>query len=229
MENITRISDLPDPTNPSAITHSIGQAGTMQNTFNPNMQQSPDTNGYIPINLHPNPYGISAQNPIMSPPQQTVAIQQTKHQYISEEQLAEIQTLKQQRLPSRDIPRDQDEYNHDEQITPNYIPKANQQRDYVRDHEDMTEKNLREYEEKNRKEKRLDIILTELQVPIFIAILFFFFQLPMINTMIFKRFSFLSIYNADGNFNFIGLVFKSILFGSLYYIILKTTNFLSEI
>ena len=230
MENITRISDLPDPANPSATTYSTGQSGGMQNTFNPNIQQSPDTNGYIPINLHPNPYGISAQNPIMSPPQQTVAVQQqTKPQYISEEQLAQIQALKQQRLPSRDIPLDQSEYNHDEQITPNYIPKANQPRDYVRDHEDMTEKNLREYEEKNRKEKRLDIILTELQVPIFIAILFFFFQLPMINTMIFKRFSFLSIYNSDGNFNFIGLVFKSILFGSLYYITLKTTNFLSEI
>jgi hypothetical protein len=222
MENITRISDLPDPNNPS-------NSG-LQNTFNPNMQQSPDTNGYIPINLHPNPYGISAQNPIMTPPQQTVPVQpKQSQQYISEEQRAQIQAMQQQRLPSRDIPQDQSDYNHDEQITPNYIPKAGLQRDYVRDHEDMTEKNLREYEEKNRKEKRLDIILTELQVPIFIAVLFFFFQLPMVNTLIFKRFAFLSIFNADGNFNFGGLLFKSILFGSLYYFILKSTIFLSEI
>jgi hypothetical protein len=194
------------------------------------MQQSPDTNGYIPINLHPNPYGISAQNPIMTPPQQTVPVQpKQSQQYISEEQRTQIQAMQQQRLPSRDIPQDQSDYNHDEQITPNYIPKPSMQRDYVRDHEDMTEKNLREYEEKNRKEKRLDVILTELQVPIFIAVLFFLFQLPMVNTMIFKRFSFLSIYNADGNFNFSGLVLKSILFGSLYYFIVKSTIFLSEL
>jgi Fe2+ transport system protein B len=148
--------------------------------------------------------------------------------YISEEQRAQIQSLQQQRLPSRDIPNDQSTYNHDEQVTPNYIPKAKPSSDYVREYEDMTEKNLREYEDKNRKEKKLDIILTELQVPIFIAVLFFFFQLPMINTLIFKRFAFLSIYNSDGNFNFTGLVFKSILFGSFYYITLKFTNFLSE-
>jgi len=215
MENITRIADLPD-----------NVSGGMQNTFNPNMQQPPVTNGYVPINLHPNPYGISAQNPIMPPPIQQQQPQQ--QQYISEEQLAQLQSMKQQRLPSRDIPNDQSEYNHDEEITPNYIPKAKNTKDYVREHEDMTEKNLKEYEEKNRKEKKLDILLTEFQTPIFIMLLFFFFQLPMINTLVFKRFSFLSIYNNDGNFNFNGLLFKSILFGLFYYSTLKFTTFLSE-
>jgi hypothetical protein len=215
MENITRIADLPE--------------GGLQNTFNPNVQQPPVTNGYTPINLHPNPYGISAQNPIMTPPQQQAPIQlPVQQQFISEEQRAQIQSLQQQRLPSRDIPNDQAGYNHDEQVTPNYIPKPKMEKDYVREYEDMTEKNLREYEDKNRKEKKLDMILTELQVPIFIAILFFFFQLPMVNTLVFKRFAFLSIYNADGNFNFSGLVLKSVLFGLFYYFTLKFTNFLSE-
>ena len=215
MENITRIADLPE--------------GGLQNTFNPNVQQPPVTNGYTPINLHPNPYGISAQNPIMTPPQQQAPIQlPVQQQYISEEQRAQIQSMQQQRLPSRDIPNDQSGYNHDEQVTPNYIPKPKMEKDYVREYEDMTEKNLREYEDKNRKEKKLDMILTELQVPIFIAILFFFFQLPMVNTLVFKRFAFLSIYNADGNFNFSGLVLKSVLFGLFYYFTLKFTNFLAE-
>ena len=215
MENITRIADLPE--------------GGLQNTFNPNVQQPPVTNGYTPINLHPNPYGISAQNPIMTPPQQQAPIQiPLQQQYISEEQRAQIQSMQQQRLPSRDIPNDQSGYNHDEQVTPNYIPKPKMEKDYVREYEDMTEKNLREYEDKNRKEKKLDMILTELQVPIFIAILFFFFQLPMVNTLVFKRFAFLSIYNADGNFNFSGLVLKSVLFGLFYYFTLKFTNFLAE-
>jgi hypothetical protein len=212
MENITRIADLPDPA-----------SGGLQNKFNPNMQQPPVTNGYVPINVHPNPYGISAQNPIMEPP-----VQQ-KQQYISEEQLAQIQAIQQQRLPSRDIPHDQSSYLHDEETTPNFIPKPTQiKTDYVREHEDMTEKNLREYEEKNRKEKKLDMILTEFQTPIFIMVLFFLFQLPMVNTLVFKRFSFLSIYNNDGNFNFNGLIFKSILFGMFFYSTLKFTTFLSE-
>lgn len=212
MENITRIVDLPD--------NSSGPA----NTFNPNLQQPPVTNGYVPINLHPNPYGISAQNPIMPPPQQQVPAQQQ----LSEEQRQQLYQIQQQRLPSRDIPQDAAGHIQDEQVKPNYIPRPTQTNDFVREHEDMTEKNLREYEEKNRKEKKLDILLTEFQTPIFITILFFFFQLPIINTLIFKRFSFLSIHNSDGNFNFNGLIFKSILFGLFYYIAQKFTTFLSE-
>jgi hypothetical protein len=223
MESSTRISDLPDP------SKSSNQGQGLQNTFNPNMQQPPDTNGYVPINLHPNPYGISAQNPIMTPPQQIESVSmQQKQQYISEEHRAQLQAVQQQRLPSRDIPQDQSTYNHDEQIVPNYVPKANPGRDYVRDHEDMTERNLREYEEKNRREKKLDVILTEAQVPLFVSVLFFFFQLPTVNTLVFKRFSFLSIYTPDGNFNFTGLVLKSMIFGLLYYIVTKCTSFLSE-
>jgi len=212
MENITRIVDLPD--NSSGPT----------NTFNPNLQQSPLTNGYVPINLHPNPYGISAQNPIMPPPQQQAPVQQQ----LSEEQRQQLYQIQQQRLPSRDIPQDAAGHIQDEQVKPNYIPRPKQSTDFVREHEDMTEKNLREYEEKNRKEKKLDLLLTEFQTPIFITILFFFFQLPIINTLIFKKFSFLSIHNSDGNFNMNGLIFKSILFGLFYYIAQKFTTFISE-
>jgi Fe2+ transport system protein B len=155
--------------------------------------------------------------------------QQMQKQYVSEEQMLQLQSLHQQRLPSRDIPNDQSTYTHDEEITPNYIPKHKQSNDYVRDYEDMTEKNLKEYEQKIKKEKKIDIILTEIQVPLFLAVLFFFFQLPIVNTLVFKRFSFLSIHTADGNFNFSGLILKSILFAVFYYFILKCTTFLTEL
>jgi hypothetical protein len=224
MENITRISDLPDPTS--------------SNAFNPNMMSMQPNNsshltgpatGYVPINVHPNPYGISTQNPIMPPPQQQQPAQQQlvqqQQQYISEEQLMQMQ----QRLPSRDIPRDTTGYIQDEQVNPDYLPNSKKEHDYVRRHEDMTEKNLREYEEKNKKERKLDMLLTEFQTPLFVMILFFFFQLPIVNSMLFKRFSFLSIYNDDGNFNVTGLILKSLLFGSSYYISQKVTTFLSEL
>lgn len=215
MDSITRISDLPDQNNvysPNLQTPP-SQPNNPMNTGNPS--------GYIPINVHPNPYGISAQNPIMPPPQQPDKPQMP---HFSEEQLMQMQ---QQRLPSRDIPRDTSSHMQDDEVRPNYIPKVRFEEDYVRKNEDMTERNLREYEEKNRREKKLDILLNELQTPIFIAILFFLFQLPMVNVF-FKRFSFLSIYNSDGHFNFNGLLMKSLAFASVYYMAMKATTFLAE-
>lgn len=220
MENITRISDLPD-----------------QNQLPPQMIQQPmmnnnstrgtgESTNYVPINLHPNPYGISAQNPIMSPPQQPdiKPSMQLPPQYLAEADLAQMQR---QRLPSRDIPHDISDHTNDEQVQPNYIPKVRFEDDYVTRQEEITEKNLREYENKNKREKKLDILLNEIQTPIFISILFFFFQIPLVN-MFFKRFSFLSIYNSDGNFNFNGLLLKSIIFGGAYYLVMKSTQILSE-
>jgi nitrogen fixation/metabolism regulation signal transduction histidine kinase len=214
MENITRISDLPDQNN--SVQNSISEQSTQ-----------PQTN-YTPINIHPNPYGISGQNPIITNQEnQMINTSQKEIQQninYSEEQLQRMQN---QRLPSRDIPQNTLNIIQDEQIRANYIPKVKFEEDYVKKYEDMTEKNLHEYEEKTKKEKKMDIIFNELQTPIFVAILFFFFQLPFVNQFL-KRFSFLSIYNSDGNFNFKGLILKSIIFGSLYYTITKGVNIINE-
>jgi len=240
----TRISDLPETESP------IKNAG-FDTTIN-----------YIPINVHPNPYGISAQNPIMPIPQQQPNIQQIQQvqqlQQIQQQQQQqqqqqpylqqqafyqnpntmdqltdqhqmELQSMKQVRLPSRDIPRDTTGYVNDEQIQPNYIPKKNVSSDYVRDYEEITEKKIREHEQKKYRENRIDDFLNEFQTPIFIILLYFLFQLPIVNTMIFKRFSFLSVYNLDGNFNLYGLILKSLLFGGFYYMVQKITTFIVEI
>ena len=234
MENITRIADLPLDNNMQMNNPQGAQQKRVQ--FDDGQAQN-----YIPINIHPNPYGVSAQNPIMQPPQQPNISQKQQilpqtylppppqSQFLTEEQQAELQQLNHQRIPSRDIPRDSVGYIQDEQVKPNFIPKANMSSDYVRDYEDMTEKNRIEYENKKKENNRLDNIMTEFQIPIFVAILFFFFQLPIINRFIFKRFDFLSLHNADGNFNFYGLLFKSLMFGSVYYTVFKTMNFLVEL
>lgn len=157
------------------------------------------------------------QNFIQPPPQT---------QYLSEEQIRQMQN---QRLPSRDIPQDMTSYTQDEQIRPNYIPRANVSSDYVRDYEKTTDKNMREYENKKQRENKMDQLFNEYQAPIFIAILFFVFQMPIVNTMIFKKFSFLSIIKDDGNFNTSGLFMKSFIFGGLYYFTVKFTNYFSEL
>jgi hypothetical protein len=232
----TRISDLPEN-----ITMQPMQGGQGQS-----IGQGSDgmPTSYSPINIHPNPYGVSDQNPIMQNPQMTsmpqnqlsvpvpvLAQAQAQHQqpYLSQEQQAQLQNQRPVRLPSRDIGHDTSDYNHDEQIKPNYVPRAPVSSDYVKDYEDMTEKNMREYEQKKRNMSRLDQLLAEFQIPIFIGFLFFFFQMPMVNNLVFKRFTIFSIMNDDGNFNFFGLCLKSILFSATYYCMYKTTEFLVEI
>jgi hypothetical protein len=212
MENsFTRISDLPTGNNPVNKPHEM-------------------PNNYVPINIHPNPYGISDKNPIIEMPQNATAQmpQLPRNNQLSDIDISQINTQPPQRLPSRDIQHDTSEYSHDERVQPNYIPKARDLDDYVREHEKSTEKNLREYEDKKRRRNTIDGIITDIQTPVFIAILFFIFQMPIINKIVFKRFSFLSIYNDDGNFNLYGLLLKSISFGSVYYAMVQFTTFISE-
>lgn len=236
MENsITRISDLPlDNNMQMSNTYSQGQQKRV--TFDDGQAQN-----YMPINIHPNPYGISTQPNGIPPPEQQMPTKQRSTQpnfiqqpppqseYLSEEHQMQLQQLSQQRLPSRDIPQTPSNYVQDEQVKPNYIPKANVSSDYVRDYEDMTEKNRIEYEKKKKENNKLDNIINEFQTPVFIAILFFFFQLPMVNRIIFKKLSFLALHDADGNFNFNGLFMKSVLFGSVYYMVFKIINLLVEL
>jgi hypothetical protein len=220
----TRIADLPEN-----VTMQPVQGQSNANMMSIDGAQTT----YSPINIHPNPYGVSEQNPIMPNPQITSMPQNQlsvpQQQYLSQEQQAQLQGQQPRRLPSRDIGHDTSDYNHDEQIKPNFVPRAPVSSDYVRDYEDMTEKNMREYEQKKRNVSRLDKILAEFQIPIFIGFLFFFFQMPMVNNLVFKRFTLFSLHNDDGNFNFLGLTLKSLLFSMSYYIMYKTTEFLVEI
>lgn len=224
MENTTRISDLPE----NIMMQSSGQGNSFDQASGAN---------YIPMNIHPNPYGISAQNPIMPLPQQPD--QQQVHQVQQLEQMAAMQRQQEQiqqevqqtpvvRLPSRDVRLDTGSYTHDEEIRANYIPRPKLTKDYIIDYEETTRERIAEHDKKKHRESRIDQLLEEFQVPIFVTVLFFFFQLPVVNTMVFKQFSFLSIYTDDGNFNIYGLLFKSMLFGTFFYSVQKTATFISE-
>ena len=239
MENITRIADLPTDGNARQSTNAYASnipptTISISNSKQSKMDGETPTN-YTPINTHPNPYGVSGNNPIMEIPVQSQDIhhqQQQQHQqqqnYMQDPSMEALQHMEQQRLPSRDIPQSTIQYSNDERVQPNYIPRHDVVRDYVKDHYDTTEENLKEYEQKTRRHNHWDSIFNDIQIPFFIAILFFFFQLPIVNTLIFKKFAFLSLHHEDGNFNMLGLLFKSSLFGLLYYSVYKTTTFISE-
>jgi hypothetical protein len=204
-ENIsmTRISDLPD-----ASSMSMGN------------QEKPDLgqNMYVPINDHPNPYGI--------PPPNVGSIGLPQDTQIENKMKASVNPLyspdvnyspeQHQRLPQRDIPMNVSQHVQDEEIQANYIPKPKLSNDYIREHEIETREQMKTFEQSKQRESNLDSFLDEIQGPIMIGLLYFMFQLPIVNTSIFKHFSFLQIYNDDGNFNLIGLVLKSTLFSILF-------------
>jgi hypothetical protein len=180
----------------------------------PNEQSGGQVPTYAPMNVHPNPYGNSLQPNVMPPPQAKVRFQEETPQM---------------RLPSRDIPMDQAQYQHDEEVQPNYIPRAKLTSDYVKDHEEITRENIRKHEYRKDKTSMVDRILSDLQTPILVALMFFIFQMPMMNTMFYRNFSFLSVYNTDGNINFYGIALKSVLFGSIFYSLQNTVNYLTDI
>lgn len=228
MDNsVTKISDLPTGNN------QIHTDTQLQNKLPPPISVSENKNkmssnistNYKPLNVHANPYGISDQNAIIDNTQNT---QQVPFEY-QEQFQQQIQNMPHQKLPSRDIPMSTETYITDEQIQPNHIPNKNNNIDYVRSYHDMTEEKLLEHKQIKHREQLFDSIINDLQLPIFISLLYFLFQLPIIDTLIIKKISFLSLIGNDGEFNFNGLLLKSLLFGYLYYITNKTIQFLQQL
>jgi hypothetical protein len=120
-------------------------------------------------------------------------------------------------LPSRDIPRTTETMMQDPQIQANYIPQV-QQKDYIRDYETPQEI-LNNYNRNVKQTDTLDDMYEEFQIPLLLAILFFFFQLPIFKK---KMFTFLPfLFFKDGNYNIQGYIFMSVLFGLFYYLLSK--------
>ena len=150
---------------------------------------------------------------------------------ISREQIAEIvqeiqhaSSKDMTQLPSRDIPQDTRSFVQDEQMRPNYVPQS-QQKDYINDHN--TEQYLLRQQQQQKETDTMDAFYNELQVPIFVMILFFFFQMPFVSKNMRKYLP--SLYNTEANPNFWGYIFQTLLFGILFYGLQKFTKYLSQI
>jgi hypothetical protein len=226
-ESTTRIADLPeniklqsDNYGVSSLPPSGENAATM---FDPTGLQ----NTYLPINIHRNPYlGGNSQNETNpSPKGHTVSLPNN----LSPEQKMMLENMPSQRLPSRDINMNTDFYTQDEQIQPNYIPQSLSNTDFVRDSENLTASKIEKHQSSGYRAKMIDSMIHEFQTPILIALLYFLFQMPYLNTIVFSKFSFLNLYHSDGNINFYGLFLKSILFGISFYSLMKSVDFISDI
>jgi hypothetical protein len=126
-------------------------------------------------------------------------------------------------LPSRDIPMNTNNITADPQVMPNYVPpKPPQPHDYIRNYEETSDI-VNQYNNQQNRNNSLDDMYNEIQTPLLLAVLYFLFQLPF-----FKKFLYTSIpflFSNDGNYNVNGFIFTSILFGTLFHFIMKTTNY----
>lgn len=216
--NVTRIMDLPENvtlanTLPSIPSVNVTKKdGTIQNTM------------YQTIDSHPNPYG---HPPPSVPSYPTPSFQQGQGP-------PPIQPNQTQYLPPRDMPMDTTQYTNDEQIQANYIPpipleNVNTTNEFMRRYEEEKYKEIQTHQEKKHKKSKKKEIIEQSQIPIFVAVLFFLFNMPLVNSMIFKRLSFLNIYDSDGHFNTYGLFLKSATFGLMYYAFSFLIDWLADI
>ena len=224
MSNITRISDLPEN-----ITMQVQPTMFSQQES----QDQMNSHSYVPLNIHPNPYGVGEPINNELPPipeaspqrnqMQNTMIQNTPPQYNPDP----LAGMSQQHLPSRDIPMDTLEYQQDTEIQPNYVPQVKLTSDYIREYESQQEQSIKKHRERQHREEIAKDWFSDLQFPILVAILYFVFQMPIVNTMM-RKIPLLSLHNADGNFSLSGLLFKSLFFGILFYFIQTVAYKLSQ-
>jgi hypothetical protein len=197
MSETTSILDLPtDPLGGGSITNNIS-LNASENTVVANMgQQNPNAHGG----------GLSLDqttiSQIVNGLQQASATGATK-------------------LPSRDIPMNTNGINNDPYVQPNYVPLPPQNMDYIKNNE-RSEDMIDDYNRSTNRRNTLDDMYNEIQLPLLLAVLYFFFQLPFFRKFLFSYFPVL--FSNDGNLNINGFLFMSVLFALLFYFINKVTN-----
>lgn len=161
------------------------------------------------------------QEPIIAPSAPTELSQQSINQIVAGLQQAQGATG----LPSRDLPTNSNHITQDEQIQPNYIPKP-ENTNYIENDQEF-ETLIEQSKHKKVEQDRLDVLYDELQTPVIVMILFFFFQLPIFQKTLSKNLP--SLFTRDGNPSFSGYLFKTVVFGTVFYGLTKLTKQISQI
>ena len=171
---------------------------------------------------------VKEKNQIVpNPPQQeqlsqtTELSQESIHQIVQGLQQAGGSTL----MPNREIPTNNNHITQDEAIKPNFIPKTENE-NYIEE-ENTMDSLIQQNKNQKVEQDRLDLMYEELQIPLLVMILFFFFQLPIFQKTLTKYAP--SLFSRDGNPTFSGYFVKTLMFGITFYAITKITKQLSEI
>ena len=192
MADTTSILDLPtDPTGGGTIGGNISFSAN-EKTPAPEMQSSSAASSNVALD------------------------QTTINQIISGLQQASGAGLTQ--LQSRDIPLNQSSISQDVQVQPNYIPQPLKKEDYIQRQED-NDIIVHNYDKNKAISNKLDETYDEIQIPLLVIVLYFLFQLPIVKRYMYKYGP--ALFTKDGNPNLYGLLFMSITFGIVYYILSK--------
>ena len=128
-------------------------------------------------------------------------------------------------LQNREIPITNDHIVQDEEVKPNFVPEAEHD-NYIENEQSSIENMIKKSKEKKTQQDRLDIIYAELQTPILVMILFFFFQLPYFQKLLSRYLP--ALFSRDGNPLFSGYLFKTVIFGGAFYGLTKLSKEVSE-
>jgi hypothetical protein len=239
--DITRISDLPD-------NSGFRQGGQNNNQTRSRQDFGQSPTQYTPLNVHQNQFGIPPPTDTQLP---TISVRGDNQMnygggpmdqgtlgsgslgslgpshlggtsgFSGEPQYPSLPPM-----PNRGIPQDTTAFQNDEYMIPNHVPNTKLTNDYLRDYETRLEKMSGEHQKQKHREDLVVSTYDEFQTPILIGVMFFLFQLPIINMLIFKYLGFLKIHNEDGNMNLYGLMLKSVMFGLFYFGFIKATTFI---
>jgi hypothetical protein len=202
MSDTTNINDLyTDP------------AGATSNNINLNAKEKPPTPDFSNSNM-PSSQPSTEKSPGINLDESTI------HQIVSGLQHASNSGAT--KLPSRDIPMNTSNIMNDPYTQQDYLPPS--QNNYIPSV--TNDVILEDYNKNKNRTDNLDDIYNELQIPLLLAIIYFIFQLPFLKKFLFSNMPFL--FNVDGNLNLKGLVFKSVLFGIVYYGLNKTNKTFSK-
>ena len=94
----------------------------------------------------------------------------------------------------------------------------------MRDNDDLTERRLADRKRRKKRQQAITISLNEVQMPALVASLFFLFQLPWLQALMYQYLTFVPLFHGDGIINVYGMAFKALLFAVAYYILNKFTE-----
>jgi hypothetical protein len=235
-QNTTSIDDLPSSTsatqmplqiqNPTQPQQSQQPQMNLQQPTQPQQSQQPQMNLQQPT--QPQQPQMNLQQPTqpqtpMVPAGQPAISNDVIQQIISGIQQADTHGAT--ALPSRFTTQDIQHFAQDEQVKPNYIPKASGvDMENKRKHENF-EDNPEIYEKRIRK-KQKERIMDEIQKPLIVAVFIMFSHLPIVARVMYKHFP--GLYESQGSLNTGGLLFIALLFSAFYYVFVKVTEYLAE-
>ena len=198
----TSISELPNVLNIESNSENISMDIQEKNKIVPSMNIRED----ISVEPPPNTIQKDSMNDLLSGLKRASATGSTS-------------------LQSRDIPMDTHHIAEDLTARPNFVPSPSVDKsNYIQDEETM-DTLIRQ--KRQQQKNKMDNFYDEIQTPLLIMVMFFLFQLPIFNKSMITNFP--AFFKRSGRYNLKGLVFTTLLFGGLYYGIIKCIKYLSEL